>query len=404
MRSFIDSLDGSRDRPVVAYFFFKDDDDQLRSYEDALSCIVYQLLIQDRSLVKHAREPYEKYGHGIRYQSKEMWNILLASAAEAQRDLVCVFDAVDECAPGGRRQLVSDLLAASQMGSQSASSKLKIVVTSRPYQDENHPYTNLESSDIIRHLAGENSKVQADIQAVIHFKAEQLAEKYQLSQSTLDVLIQVVSNQNIKTRSFLAVRMAFELLESHTLMYNGATEDTIRKILADIPQSLGDQFDAMLNRSPNKEHARRLFCVILASRKTLKIPELKVLYALTDPRYDQDGGSSSPDDLEIPNDDEEFKQLIRAQCGLFVTFVRSSIHLFHQTAREYLMAPGEDTEDPLSDNSSLSPKAVQHEFGNQSHGHSWRGSITENEANLVVLKVCLELICSPTPKSWVLEA
>ena len=125
---------------------------------------------------------------------------------------------------------------------------------------------------------------------------------------------------------------------------------------------------------------------------------------MTDPRYDQGGGSSSPDDLEMPSDDEEFKQLIRAQCGLFVTFVRSSIHLFHQTAREYLMAPREDTEDSVSGNSSLPPKAVQHEFGNQSHGHSWRGCITENEANLVVLKVCLGLICSPIPKSWILEA
>ena len=398
MKTFIDRIQKSDERPIVAYFFFKDDDDQLRSYEDALGAIVHQMLVQERSFIKHAKGPYERYGHGLRYQTQEMWNIIFRSATETQRDIVCVFDAADECAPAGRRQLVSDLIALFGSCSQPASTRLKLIVTSRPYHDDNHPYVDLKPCKEIHHLAGENAKVQADIQAVVRHKSKELAEKFNLSPGAHDILVQELSKQNLKTRSFLAVRMAFELLLSHNLMRDGANEDTIREILKEIPQSLGDQFDAMLDRSPDKEHARRLFCVILTARKTLKIPELRVLYALTRPGADL----NSYDDIQLPHDDEEFKMLVRARCGLFVTFVRSSVHLFHQTAREHLLASTERESIDKSDVGLKSQVAVKHDFNNQLSKKPWRGCITNADANFVMLRACLDLFRFATPKSWVL--
>jgi hypothetical protein len=348
--------------------------------------------------VKHARSLYKRYGDGIRYQTKEMWNILLEVAAEAQQDVVCVMDAVDECALVGRRQLVADLVATFKETPQTTSSRLKFVVTSRPYQDENHPYADLVGSGHITHLAGENARVQSDIQAVIRFKAEELAKKQQLSRSTLDILIERISNQNMQTRSFLAVRMAFELLDSHQQMHQGAGERTIRMILADIPQSLGDQFDEMLNRSLDKEHARRLFCLILAARKTLKISEFKVLYALTLPAASIVGPPESYDDLELPADDEEFKKLIRARCGLFITFVRNSVHLFHQTAREYLMKPATNADM----RGTLMPMTSRfNASSSRDRSVSWSGCISDADANVVFLTSCLDLIKFSVPRSWV---
>lgn len=403
MRALVDQLQGSDARPVVAYFFFKDDDDQLRSYEDALSSMIYQLFVQELGLIKHARDLYQQYGHGIRYQTKEMWTILQAAATETHREFICVLDAADECAPAGRRQLVSDLAVAFECRTRTATVKLKFVVTSRPYQDENHPYTNLIASNTTRHLAGENARVQSDIQSIIRFKAEELAKKHRLTQNTLYILIEAISSQNLHTRSFMAVRMAFELLDSHDLMREGAEEDIIRAILADIPQTLGDQFDKMLNKSPNKEHARRLFCVILAARKTLKIPELKVLYALTHPRDPAAEPLQSYDDLHLPANDDEFKRLIQAQCGLFITFVRSSVHLFHQTAREYLMASLDTTGTDLPDGKLMSTTSglVSGQMKNQQR--TWKGCITKADANLVMLTACTDLFNFKMPRSWVLH-
>ncbi|KAJ4291841.1 hypothetical protein N0V90_009737 [Kalmusia sp. IMI 367209] len=298
MRTFVDRLQESDDRSLVAYFFFKDDDDQLRSYDDALSSIIYQLFVQERGLIKPARSLYQRYG-------------------------------------------------------------LKFVVTSRPYQDQNHPYADLVVSDTIRHLAGENAKVQADIQTVIRFKAEELAKKRQLSQSTLDILVDSISSQNMQTRSFLAVRMAFELLDSHNMMHKGAGERTI--------------------------------------------PELKVLYALTQPANSAVGPPQSYDDLELPTDDEEFKQLIRARCGLFITFVRNSVHLFHQTAREHLMANLDTTAHSSLDGTLVPSTLALHTPDKSIQQFSWRGCITEADANLVMLTICLDLFCFKISKSWVLD-
>ncbi|KAL1592372.1 hypothetical protein SLS60_011451 [Paraconiothyrium brasiliense] len=403
MRTFVDHLQLSVDRPIVAYFFFKDDDDQLRSYEDALSSMINQLFVQERGLIRHARDLYKQHGHGVRYQTKDLWKILLTAANETHRGLICVLDAIDECAPAGRRQLVSDMAVAFEPGVITTSIKLKFVVTSRPYQGENHPYTDLIASDTIRHLAGEDAKVESDIQAVIHFKAEELAKKYKLTQNTLNMLVQAIACQNLKTRSFLAVRMAFELLESHDLMQKGAEEDLIRAILRDIPHTLGDQFDKMLNRTPDREHARRLICVIIAARKTLKVPEFKVLYALTQPRDTSIGPPHSYDDLQVPMDDDEFKRLVRARCGLFITFVRSSVHLFHQTAQEYLVADLVTTSTHPSDDFKMSTTSGLHTARNMEQQQTWRACITKADANLVMLNVCADLCSFYLPRSWVLN-
>lgn len=399
MRTFLDRLQLTGNRPIVIFYFFKDDDDQLRSYEDALSSMVHQLLVQERGLTRHVRDLYKRHRHGIRYQTKELWNFLKVAAAEPHREVICVLDAVDECAPAGRRQLLSDLAFVFSSGATiPLPTKLKCVLTSRPYLDENHPYADLVAPNIIRHLVGEDAKVQTDVQEVIRFNVEVLARKYQLSQESQRILIESIANQNLQTRSFIAVRMAFELLDSHDLMHEGVEEDIVRAILADIPQSLGDQFDKMLDKSTDKEHARRLFCVILSARKTLKIPELKVLYALTKPRGNTSEPPHSYNDLQIPSDDQDFRRLIRARCGLFVTFVRSSVHLFHQTAREYLMAHRTATGDhPLNAKVSSELSSQQH------HQHTWEGSITQEYANLVMFSVCADLFKFEVSKSWVLS-
>lgn len=401
MRTLIDTLQTSDEPPLVAYFFFKDDDDRLRSYDEALSTLIYQLLMQERGLVQHARGPYRQYGDAIRHHTKAMWQIILEIAAKAKTDIVCVLDAVDECAAPDRRQLVADLADAFHNAVQ-PTSRLRFVASSRPYQDEYHPYAALAASSNIRHLVGENSQVQSDIRKVIRFKAQELARKLHLDQNIQDLLVARLCNQNTHTRSFLAVRMAFELLDSHRRMHKEEGERTISSILADIPQQLGDQFDELLNRSLDKEHAWRLFCVILGARRTIKIPEFKVIYSLTRPRSSTVVPAQSYEDLELPSDDEEFKQLVRSRCGLFITFVRNSVHLFHQTAKEHLMGK--------SGTSGKVPQAVparawdrKADMPDTKHANSWKGCISETDANIVCATVCMDILTFQVPQTWIFE-
>jgi hypothetical protein len=399
MRTLVDTIQASPEPPLVAYFFFKDDDDMLRSYDDALSTILYQLLMQDRELVQYARPSYDEHKDAIRHQTGEMWDILLKITSHAKRDVLCVLDAVDECATPDRKRLIADLAEAFEK-KLPPTSRLRLVASSRPYQDENHPYSDLIASEKVMHLAGESSRVQTDIRSVIRFRAKELAEKKQLNQSIQDALVEKLSEQNKKTRSFLAVRMAFEMLDSHRDVHDGVDEQAIDAILADIPRHLGDQFDLMLHQSPDQEHTRRIFCVILAARRTLKIPELKVIYSLTKPRENSEDLPRSYSEADLSIDDEEFKQLLRSRCGMFVTFVRNSVHLFHQTAREHLMAkaglPGEAH--------YAEPARTEEQQPSAEKIASWKGSISVEDANFVCAKICLDILTSTASRDWVLEA
>ncbi|KAK2052386.1 ankyrin repeat protein [Colletotrichum caudatum] len=386
MRAVIDTLQASDEPPLIAYFFFKDDDDRLRSYDAAMSTLIYQLLVKDRGLVRHVRRPYRQYGDAIRHQTGEMRQIIMKIATQSKRDILCVLDALDECAAPDRKQLVADLNAF--QNTVQPTSRLRFIVSSRPYQDENHPYTDLLASSNIRHLAGENAQVRSDIRKVIRFKSIQ------------DMLNARLSDQNVHTRSFLAVRMAFELLDSHHRMHKGAGKRTIDIVLADIPQKLGDQFDEMLNRSLDREHAWRLFSIILAVRKTLELSEFKVIYSLTQPTTSTVGAPRSYDELEMPTDDEEFKRFVRSRCGLFITFGRNSVHLFHQTAREHLMAVVSGKTPYVG---PLRGWGDQTDHSGTRHGPTWKGCISESDAYLVCATVCLDILKFTVSKEYVLE-
>lgn len=389
MRTLADQLLRLGNASLVAYFFFKDDDDRLRSYDEALSGLIYQLLVQDKKLVNSVRKFYQQHGHGINHNTKAMWEVLSEIAVNAQKDVFCLLDAVDECEAIGRRRLVEDLQSFFK-DPVNANSRLKFIASSRPYQDESHQYDNLFAplTGNIRHLVGEDAKFQSDIRQVICSKAEELARKRQLNHSIQELLVERISAQNLHTRSFLAIRMAFELLDSHRRMHKGAGERTIGIILADIPRSLSEQFDKMLSKSLDQQHARRLFCVILAARRTIKIEEFKVIYSLTEPTDPRFRPPRSYDDLELPPDDEEFKQLVRSRCGLFITFVGNSVYLFHQTAREHLLARTESSAtDPLG-----YPPLPQPASLTMSGGSVWKDSITSADANLVCAAVCLDLL------------
>ncbi|KEF59234.1 uncharacterized protein A1O9_04078 [Exophiala aquamarina CBS 119918] len=388
MRTFVDSIQASKPSVLIAHFFFKDDDELQRSYVDALSAIIHQLLSQRPALVKYIRQPVQQYGPDIKNLPGEMWKVLIKFALDVQDDIICVLDAVDECEPSGRAQLLQDLKYYLQEAD-SARSRLKVIVSSRPCQDRYHPYEDLIiCSSKVHHLDGENAKFEIDIAKVISFKVYELTRRRQISDRTSQRLSDKIMDRNVQTKSFLWVKLALELLNTDPRFHPDVGERTIDDILAAIPESIGEQFDRLLQSSSDPRHARNLLSVILAARRPLKIAELKVIYGLT---RDIDAELDRPktyEDLDMLQDDYHFKRLVRTTCGLFITFVKSSVHLFHQTAREYLMSDSKTGE-------RLYSATIAKTVG------SWKHSITLEQANCVSARVCLELLSFDVTEDWV---
>ncbi|KAL3299749.1 ankyrin repeat-containing protein [Colletotrichum asianum] len=397
MRTLIDTLQTTNEASLMSYFFFKDDDDSLRGYGDALSTVVYQLLSQDHTLVQHARRPHKEHGDAIKHRTEVMWQIIARIAAEAERDVYCIFDTVDECAGEGRERFLADL--ASLFGnSLPTPSRLKVVISSRPWEEENRLFPELLSSPRISHLVGENATVQSDIRTVIRFQVKEIAQEKQLDENTEALLLDRLIRKNVRTRSFLAIRMAFEMLRSDVRMNREATEEVIDEILAGVPQQLGDQFNNMLNHSPDKGHAWRLLCVILAARRTIKIPEFKVIYALIQRSCSNLGLAKSYDELDLTANDEEFKSMVRARCGLFITLGKNSVYLFHQTAREFLMTTEDMAVAPPFDRLAQNPGSLD-----ANEVASWKGCISKEDANLVCATVCLDILNMDISRQRILE-
>ncbi|KAF3801947.1 hypothetical protein GCG54_00015169 [Colletotrichum gloeosporioides] len=397
MRTLIDTLQTTDEQPIMSYFFFKDDDDSLRGYDDALSTVVYELLSQDHTLVQYARGPHKEHGDAVKHQTKIMWQIIARIAAEAKRDVYCIFDAVDECAGEGRERLLTDLAIVFGNSLQTPP-RLKVVISSRPWDEGNHLLTEILGSPRTSHLVGENATVQSDIRSVIRLKVKEIAKEKQLDKNTEALLLERLISKNVRTRSFLAIRMAFEMLRSDVRTNREATEELIDEILAGVPQQLGDQFNKMLNHSPDKEHAWRLLCVILAVRRTIKIPEFKVIYALTQRSCSKLGLANSYDELDLTFDDEEFKVMVRARCGLFITFGKNSVYLFHQTAREFLMTTEDMAVPSPFDGLAQNPGSL-----GANEVASWKGCITKEDANLVCATVCLDILNMDITRQRILE-
>lgn len=389
MRTLVDQLVESTEPPMVAYFFFQDGDELLSSYSGALSCVIFQLLaqVQDTEYLSHVQDLCEQTGFRVKHSTRLMWDILAIIARHNQRDIYCLFDALDECNSTERPQLMEEMRAfITKLDHEHA--QVKLVVSSRPYQNKGHAYGAIFStgSGRVLRLQGEMMDVQPDIHNVILSMADNLTTERTLSSEIRNLLIQELLERNRHTRSFLAIRMEFELLGSDRRMQKNAGARTVRMILNDIPDKLDKKFDQMLNRSRDLGHAKRLLGTVLAARRAFCLDEFKVIYSMTE-STDRTLRPTSYNDLELQEDNDYFKQLVRDRSGLFITFVEDSVHFFHRTAREYLL-------NLFTETSTTLPKLSVHASAS-SNSSSWKHSISHQEANCVILEICLDVLAFP---------
>lgn len=145
---------------TVCYFFFKDGQEQHTRGANALSAGLHQLF-ENTTLITYARSSFCRYGQKLREEFSELWEILIRSAEDsAAGEVICVFDALDECEESARNQLIKKLVHFfSQEISQHSSLRLKFLVTSRPYDDLELQFERLSGvSTYIRFNGDEKSQ------------------------------------------------------------------------------------------------------------------------------------------------------------------------------------------------------------------------------------------------------
>ena len=327
-KSLIDGELKSQGSRSTCYFFFKDNDEQ-NGLSDALCSLLHQFFTHSPKLLSYASPFFDRHGYSLQKDTAQLWQILLQATTDPEAgDVVCILDALDECALDEQACLIDFLTSFynSSMMTTSRHSTLKFLVTSRPYKNiERGFYRIRDGLEIIR-LPGEeeNKQISTEIDAVIDAWIFDLSIELELGPSLQEALQSRL--HEIRHRSYLWLYLVFrELRES--------SKQTVRKftsIIHEIPKSVEEAYERILNKSTDQETAKILLKIIVGAARPLRWKELDIALAVATQKE-----ISSIEDLDL--DREKLKSRIRNLCGLFVYIDDSRVHLFHQTAKEFLL-------------------------------------------------------------------
>ncbi|KAG9645619.1 purine and uridine phosphorylase, partial [Aureobasidium melanogenum] len=316
---------------TVCYFFFKDNEEQ-NSLATALCALLHQLFQQQPHLLQHAVPAWDKDGSKLQQETDELWRILLAATSDAvARNTTCVLDALDECRDRDRGDLIAKLArfhadAASRGPRQSW---LKLIVTSRPYDDIQRGFEQIPASLPAIGLRGEqeNDQIHAEINRVIHVRVSQLAKELGLRESTSVRIEQTLLA--MKHRTYLWLHLAIDDIRKTLQGSFRPDEEPVKSV----PSSVEHAYEKILARVAPEQHqsVRLILQIIVGARRPLAMGEMALALGLatSDQHRTSVGAQVDPDHLG--------KQL-RHWCGLFVFVNHSRIYLIHQTAREFLVA------------------------------------------------------------------
>ncbi|KAK4697268.1 hypothetical protein P7C71_g791, partial [Lecanoromycetidae sp. Uapishka_2] len=287
---------------MTCYFFFKDDSPEQRSAATALCAIAHQLCSRDDTALRLCMETYKKNGDMMTSSLLEMWGLLLEiSRHVASGDIVCVLDALDECAEGDQKILI-DLLNEFYSSNTRHHSRLKFLVTSRPYMIIEERF----NEHTIR-LAGEDESdiIRREIDLVIKSRVSQIAARKKLSHEARRALEERLLG--IENQTYLWLYLTLDGVEKNI---DVRTAKKMNSFVNQLPTNIYEAYEAMLSRSPNRKRARKLLHIVLAAVRPLTLREMNV--ALNLEMFQR---AIEEVDLDPEN---EFKSYIKNTCGLFL--------------------------------------------------------------------------------------
>ncbi|PLB35567.1 uncharacterized protein BDW47DRAFT_127956 [Aspergillus candidus] len=372
---------------TTCYFFFKADSSEQQSANNALCAIIRQLFLQRpalREVHQWASERYAIDGSQLINSFSSLWDILIKITSTESKQVVCILDALDECAGEDRPQLTQALDKLYR--SERRKGTLKFLITSRPYAYVQREFQLLKNSLPTIHLSGEDdteaNKIEREINLVVQKRVEAIGGKLQLEsheQSFLQDQLLLIPN-----RTYLWVTLIFDMIENSLSYTNGK----VRQIIETLPRTVDDAYERILNQSPDQAKARRLLHVVVGATRPLTVKEMRIALAV-DLRLQKHGEL----DLEPEG---RFATTVRNLCGLFVTIIDSKIYLLHQTAKEFLVPRIQPSALPDTSSATSATKFAGKEGHRMETGDHWRHSLLSIESNRILLEICLSYLLLDT--------
>jgi ankyrin repeat protein len=308
-------------------------------------------------LIKHALPSYQQNGEKLPHLIDVLWKILISiSKDNAAGEICCLLDALDECKEADKIRLMSFLNAFYARDSpQNKNSRLKFLVTSRPYHDISRQFRH------VIHLSGddESETIKDEINQVIKIRVQAISEELGLKMTDQQQFENALLS--VQNRTYLWLHLILEEIQKSIGLHRWSS---LEKFLKKLPTSVEDTYEKILEKCHNPEQVRRLLHIILGVKRPLNTAELNVASNVS-PHW-KNCRDVNLDTLE------HFEKDIRYMTGLFITIVDSKVYLIHQTAREFL----------------VNPENIQ----NADAFIKWRRSFSTQQTNYILAEICVTIL------------
>ena len=354
---------------TTCYFFFKDDDNITKSNSAALSVLLHQLFQAKPSLIHNAMDAYEAEEEtgGLAQSFHQLWAVLKKSARDPEAgEIICILDALDECAEGDRNELINTLKDFyNPKSSDQNHCKLKFFVTSRPYRDIEQEFIALTKHFPTIRIRGEHESpaISNDINFVVQQKISELKSDLMLTDEEEEKFKQGL--QNIKQRTFLWATLIIPFIRDR---FNSLNK-YLKAIIRTLPPTVEKEYQAILSKIKdfNRPTARKLLLILVGAARPLSLKELNIALAIEEHH-------KSHEDLRL-DPEKRFKITVRDLCGLFVTVIDQKAFLIHQTAKDFLLAQSLDSATGRQHSPELETR--------------WQHSLEPVESELVMARSCI---------------
>ena len=351
---------------TVCYFFFKDQDQN--TIQQALRALLHQLLVQKPVLARHVRSEYRRSGSNLVNYTSSLWKIFEGAMHDkAAGSVTFILDALDECAEPDLKELIEMLKQQFERMQNPNTSKIKFLLTSRPYEQIMANFRELVDTFPYLHIPGEEAseQISKEVNCVIEHRVRKLAIDQGFNTKVEQALRERLLR--IQHRTYLWVYLVFNYIEEEGL--EKKTEKGVETSLATLPKNVNEAYEKILNKvvSGHQDWVNKALCIIVAATRAFTLEEMNVAVNI------EASAESAPDlDLE---EEQTFAGRLRHRCGLFVSTYNGRVYLLHQTAREFLI-------DELSELelARLPP-------------WRWRGCMDMKMANTTIAGTCIESLC-----------
>ncbi|KAK3353868.1 WD40-repeat-containing domain protein [Lasiosphaeria hispida] len=297
---------------LLSFFFCQATDARINNATAILRGLIYLLLDQQPSLIRHARKNYDHAGKAL-FEDANGWvalseifrNILQDPSLESVN---LVIDALDEC----EHDLPKLLRFVVDMSSMFP--HVKWIVSSRNWPNIEDGLETAKQKVRLSLELNEGS-ISSAVSTYIQHKVDELAQRKKYDNETRDAVQRHLTlNAN---DTFLWVALVCQELEK-------VSRSRALTKLNTFPPGLGSLYQRMIDqirRSDEADLCKQMLAVISITYRPITIQEL----------------ASFVDIPEGISDDLEFLTEIVGLCGSFLTLREPTIYFIHQSAKDFLL-------------------------------------------------------------------